>query len=196
MAMSKLDFITILIVAICVAALGFLVYKTVGIMGPEDTNSPIVEQVDEPTDTTTIEDEYAIDDEGEIITDDASTNNASEPTTTVDDEDYPVDGESINEDDDNSPTTTDTSKPSAYDNDSSSGKYMVLAGSYAQKVNAENQVSKLKKMGYDDAEVKLFNHGALAVALVARFDNYGDAAALKKELAKEGIDDVFIKKKK
>lgn len=195
MAMSKLDFITILIVAICVAALGFLVYKTVGIMGPENTNPPIVEQVDEPTDTTTIEDEYAIDDEGDIINDDASTNKTTESTTT-DEEQYPVDGESTNEDDEFTTTDDDTSKPSVYDNDSSTGKYLVLAGSYTQKINAENQVSKLKKMGYDDAAVKLFNHGALAVALVARFDNYGDAAALKKELAKAGIDDVFIKKKK
>ncbi len=71
---------------------------------------------------------------------------------------------------------------------------MVLAGSYKQKVNATNQVNKLKKLGYDDASVEIFNSGALAVALVDRFDSYSEANALKKELESKGFD-VFIKKK-
>ena len=194
MAMSKLDFITIFIVAICIAALGFLVFKTVGIMGTDDptpTEEPVV-------DNTTIDEaaEYDFDDEGNIK--DGS-------TTTTDDDEYPIDGsdtdnsneddtETLDLDDDEETTSTDDDVDTNQSN-SNGGDYLVLAGTYKEKVNAEIQVRKLQKMGYDNAEVKSFNRGAYAVALVDRFDNFSEAAALRNKLADKGID-VFVKKKK
>jgi len=197
MAMSKLDFITILIVAICVGALGFLVYKTVKLMNPDETTTEVIDNSNTNYDPA---DEYALDDEGEVVSDDTpeaegSTDNNSTPT--VDEEEYPVADDAGDLDDEEDPEpakTPEKTTPDTYDGGSESGQYLVLAGSYKQKINATNQVNKLKKLGYDDAAVKIFNGGALAVALVDRFDTYSEANSLKKELESKGFD-VFIKKK-
>ena len=198
MAMSKLDFITIIIVAICVGALGFLVFKTVKLMNPDEATPEVIENTDSAYDPA---DEYALDDEGEVITDDTPADDASavDSETPADTEEYPVadDGADLDtEDDDPEPEvdSAEDSSPETYDSGSATGAYLVLAGSYKQKINATNQVNKLRKMGYDDASVQIFNSGALAVALVDRFDTYSEANALKKELESKGFD-VFIKKK-
>ena len=65
---------------------------------------------------------------------------------------------------------------------------MVIAGSYRQRTNADNQVAKLRKMGYDQARVELFDRGSYAVVLVNRFNAYGDAKRLVSELSGKGID--------
>jgi len=86
-------------------------------------------------------------------------------------------------------TTTTESSPASY------GDYLVLAGSFKYKSNAETEVRKLKKLGYSNAEVALFNRGAYASALVDRFDNYADANALVKELKGKGVDALVQKKR-
>ena len=72
---------------------------------------------------------------------------------------------------------------------------MVLAGSYRQRVNADNQVARLRKMGYNSAEVSLFDRGSYAVVLVDRFSTYGDAKRLVNELAAKGVDAIVDEKK-
>nr|HMQ60260.1 SPOR domain-containing protein [Flavilitoribacter sp.] len=86
-----------------------------------------------------------------------------------------------------------SAKPRDY-NSSSSGNFLVIAGSFRQKANAEAQVKRLKKSGYDQSGVETFNNGALAVAMVDRFNSYAEAEKLVAELKKKGID-AFIKKK-
>jgi len=71
---------------------------------------------------------------------------------------------------------------------------MVIAGSYRQKSNAENQVSKLRKLGYSDSSVENFNRGSYAVVLVDRFSSYSDAKALVRKLAGDGVE-AMIKEK-
>ncbi|MFK7937019.1 MAG: SPOR domain-containing protein [Saprospiraceae bacterium] len=79
--MSKLDLSTIIIVALCVFALGFLIWKTVGInnqkKGVTDTT-----QVVDPQDTSA--EDYEFDDEGEIVSDDSGQANAGNAATTGD----------------------------------------------------------------------------------------------------------------
>jgi cell division septation protein DedD len=192
--MSKLDFITILIVAICVAALGFLVFKTVRLMNPDEDTPEVIEN---PVTTPDEADDYPLDDEGEVISDDATNpdgESADDGAAIEDDpsdDEYPVAGDDTSVDKEDTPKE---SEPTTYDGGSSSGAYLVLAGSYKQKVNATNQVNKLKNKGFNNAEVEIFNGGALAVALVDRFDSYSKAAALKKDLEAKGFS-VFIKKK-
>ncbi len=51
--MSRLDYVTVGIVAVCLAALGFLVFKTVGLMnGEADTETPTEYANPDPIDTT------------------------------------------------------------------------------------------------------------------------------------------------
>ncbi len=98
MAMSKLDFITILIVAICVGALGFLVYKTVKLMNPDEATPEVIENTEPAYDPA---DEYALDDEGDVITDDtpASDESTDNSNTPASEEDYPIadDGADLDE---------------------------------------------------------------------------------------------------
>ncbi|GJM36251.1 MAG: hypothetical protein DHS20C18_52520 [Saprospiraceae bacterium] len=195
--MSKLDFLTIAIVAVCIFALGFLVYKLINrneLANPAITNTTDVNTDDNAEDDGT----YSFDDEGDITSDSTAIN---QPGTSGDLDDdelttndvYPEDEPATTqaeEMEDDSPSTDNT--PSAY---SSSGDYMVLAGSYAERINAEAQVKRLKNSGYSDASVELFNRGKLAVVLVDRFDSYSKANDLKKELIDKGIEAIVQKKR-
>lgn len=193
--MSRLDFLTIAIVAVCIFALGFLVYKLVN--RNELTNPAITNTTEaDPEEYTADDSTYTFDDEGDIVSDSiadaqpGSSEDLDDDELTSNDifneeEDAPVEDEPIaNEKIDNTPSSF-----------GSSGAYMVLAGSYTEKINAENQVKKLRGMGYSDAAVEIFNRGRLAVALVDRFDSYSQANTLKKELLDKGIEAVVQKKR-
>ncbi len=192
--MSKLDWITAVIVAVCVAALGFLIYKTVGLMDTDDDSSAQTEKVitDVPSDG------------GDAI--DAST----EKVDTIKDED------GINyEDGDNAGTDADLesdgnddssagedSEEMGDDNNSKyiseenvSGAYLVIAGSFKQMINAENQVKRLRRKGYENARVAMFNKGAYGVALVDAFDSFSKADQLSTELNDAGIEAAVHKKR-
>lgn len=200
--MSRLDYVTVGIVAICLAALGFLVYKTVGLMNG-DTKDPAEEAYVDPypVDTTL----YDTTTTGALTDEDLED---SELSTSSFEEEVPSNttskGSSSSttkapEKKETTPPKT-TTKPSRASDDeevssSSAGAYSVQAGSFKERINAENQVSRLKKLGYSSAEVATSNRGAFAVAVVDRFSNYDDAAALVKELKSKHDIDGLVKKR-
>ncbi|PHN05336.1 SPOR domain-containing protein [Flavilitoribacter nigricans] len=220
--MSRLDWFTILIVGICVIALGFLVYKTVQLMGNDQPDLDRSEIADDPTDRN--EHQMAYESSGSARTDDATTPGADDQD--LDDDELPYDpqeveapqGEEVSTPEPPKSTTTKSSEsssasktaseprsqptassttpkggtPTSYS--SSSGDFMVVAGSFSMRQNAETQVKKLKQLGYDNARVEIFNGGALATALVDRFDNYDRAKNLVTELKGKGVD-CFVKRK-
>ncbi len=191
--MSKLDFLTIAIVAVCIFALGFLVYK---LINRNELTNPAITNTTEARPDEYAEDDntYTFDDEGDIVSD--STANAQPggsedldddelTTNDVFTEDTPAEEDPIGDDKiDDSPSAS-----------ASYGSYLVLAGSYTERINAETQVNRLKGMGYSDARVEIFNRGRLAVALVDRFDSYSQANTLKKELLDKGIEAIVQKKR-
>ncbi|MFN7118066.1 MAG: SPOR domain-containing protein, partial [Saprospiraceae bacterium] len=75
------------------------------------------------------------------------------------------------------------------------GDYLVLAGSFSVRANADTEVSRLQKMGYANAEVSPFNRGKFAVVLVDRFTDMADAQALVKELKSKGVDSYVQEKR-
>ncbi|MCB0639658.1 MAG: SPOR domain-containing protein, partial [Lewinella sp.] len=75
---------------------------------------------------------------------------------------------------------------------SSGGRYLVIAGTYRQRVNADNMVTRLKRMGYNDAEVELFDHGTYAVVIVNRYSSLSRADQLSTELKNKGVE-AFVK---
>ena len=79
--------------------------------------------------------------------------------------------------DDTSADDTDYEEDPAPTQSIATGDYLVVAGTYRQKVNAENQVRKLKRAGFDESRVASFNRGAYAVALVGSYDSRSDARA-------------------
>lgn len=153
-----------------------------------------------PPDTLTFDDEGRIVDpiaaeEGDLDDEDLSVNNG---TLVEEEEGSPEDGEDLNTE--SQPIAEEDSKeedevPTSFNAETSAeGDFMVLAGSFKQKANAEAQVRRLKRMGFDDARVASFNGGSLAVALVGRFDDAQAANKLATQVEAKGID-AFVKRK-
>lgn len=77
----------------------------------------------------------------------------------------------------------------------SNGVFMVVAGTYRQMINAENELKKLQKLGYNNASIAKFNKSTYASLIVDRFDNSAAAYKYKKELLAKGMD-VYVHKKR
>lgn len=194
--MSRLDILTVVIVAICLAALGYLLFKTFNMIGggadtvPEDT-----EYTDTATDGIGTDDTYDPYDPG---TDPADGSELTEDVPTVENQEGytdttdPAPGTDFDSDY-AEPATTDptptTTTPSAGD---SEGQYMVIAGTFRQLSNAERRVSDLINMGYRETRLTKFDRGTYAVALVNRFSSLSSARALERELEAKGIEAEVI----
>lgn len=197
--MSRLDILTVVIVAVCLAALGYLVYKIVILMNPPEEENPTAIQDaynlgdPESDDTYTWEDETDAAQDSLTYQPDPADEQASTTATEY--------GNSASDDEyDDAPAreeprgtgntatapaeTTTRSTPSSAAN---GGRYLVIAGNYRQRVNAENQVERLKRMGYNEAEVELFDRGSFAVVIVDRFSSLAQADQLSTELKGKGI---------
>lgn len=180
------DFITIAIVILCIAALVFLIVKTVNLSSSnvnepgEDSNYLYDDTADGGTsdDTTTA-------DLGESDTDQEQDGGFEEPSV-----------EYIGKDEiapQNENTTGGDRIPTSFND---SGDYLVLAGSFRIKSNAENQARKLRNLGYDDAEVALFNRGAYASVIVDRFVDLSSANDLARELKSQHGVEAYVQAKR
>jgi hypothetical protein len=206
--MSRLDYVTIAIVAVCVAALIYLIYMTTNLLGGNDP-APEVATVttDDPYDDNYYDGESAAYDEDSSAVDDAGYEEPTYDDASDYQGDYETDGESEGgyADEEASPAEdnyadnreTASSKPASSSEDYASvskGSYMVLAGTFKYKANAETMVRKLQKMGYSDARSELFDRGTYAVALVDHYPDYADAKRTADELKGKGVA-AYVKKK-
>ena len=190
----KRDAVTIAIVVICIAALIYFVYGTFKLMGKDTPTNTVTESV------TTLEDsepdDYQFDDEGEI-TDDS--------TTIIDDdldddqlaEDYDAElAEDASDYDEEVSLTTNDDEEEDFSS-ASVGDYLVIAGAFKQMQNAENHARRIQALSCcSDAEVTLFNRGALAAVLVDRFDDKSDAIRLVEELKSDHDIDAYVHEKR
>ena len=212
--MSRLDWFTIAVVTICIAAILFLLARTSILLNNEnnimsDPDTSIIDEVDDPdlddsdiyTDETMEpdgEDEELYDDETSSDTDDDLADDYDDLDDSSDsaseggegDDGYTTGKNSIEESDEDEPKVN--TSPSFGD---AGGKYLVVAGSFQQMLNAENFVRKLQGMGYSGASVGKFNAGKYATALAGRYDAKADAKALVDELKAKGIE-AYIQIKK
>ena len=240
--MSRLDYVTIAIVAICIFAIVFLVVKTSKLMNREEaaTESNRVEDA-LANQESSVEDLYG-DLEIDTSTYDSYENSRSSAAAGDDQEDNEVDPFDPVEDEGygdertvtpppstkrerattstasrekeeltargaktapsapaarqpaaRQPATSGqaspdrTTKPAA--GASTAGGFLVIAGSFRYKANAEEMVRKLKSLGYEGAEVGSTNAGAYAVAVVGRLNDLQSARNLVSELeSKHKID--------
>lgn len=74
------------------------------------------------------------------------------------------------------------------------GVYMVMAGSYLLKENAQKMVNRLKKAGYVKAEIIVFPASEFHSVIAVRYSSENQAQAASEELKRKGIDS-FVKKK-
>lgn len=70
----------------------------------------------------------------------------------------------------------------------SGGKYLVMAGSYLIRDNAESMMSNLIRMGFTTAEVVVFNNSQYHTVLAGRFNNEDKARQMVDQLRQKGIE--------
>jgi hypothetical protein len=188
--MSRLDFFTIGIIAVCILAIIFLLYRTTDIFKSDDSAADSTESLYEddlyrddvvdPSDYTDEfgEDSTAISDQETTIPDESMTYDEEVPTSNPIEDDEEGKAEDVS---------------SNYS--SSGGEFMVIAGSFKIKANAETYARQLRGKGYDDARMELFDRGAYAVVLVDRFDDLGSAKDLVSELQGKNVEATVYRKR-
>ncbi|MFM2269468.1 MAG: hypothetical protein RL757_2909 [Bacteroidota bacterium] len=81
-----------------------------------------------------------------------------------------------------------------FDAGNKTGDFMVIAGTYASKDNANIQISKLKKMGFANAEMLKFENTANYSVVSGAYGFRGTADAAVRTLAKNKIS-AFVRKR-
>ncbi len=87
----------------------------------------------------------------------------------------------------NSSTPKPVKKP-AVTNSSAGGSFLVVAGSYLIRDNAEKMVNKLKGFGYSGAEIVSFDESQYHFISAGRYSTYDAAGKVAKTLKNKGID--------
>ena len=197
--MSKLDYVTIAIVGICIMAILFLVYKMTNVFGgdtPKDKTEVVADSVEiEDSDVYDYEIDQNVDStgatKGNAASDKTKTtapaNNTESSATNSPAEDDVEDAVKEATGTKTTANTGSSASDGAEKSNYSDGKYLVLAGSFSKKAFADSQAKKLNKLGYDNARVEMFDRGKYAVVLVDRFDNMAEAERLVKKLNGDSV---------
>lgn len=77
---------------------------------------------------------------------------------------------------------------------SSSGNYLIIAGNYLIKDNANQMKRKLQKASFPNAEVAVFERSQYHTVIAGRYSDYADALDGSNVLKRQGID-CYVKKK-
>ena len=213
--MSKLDYFTIAIVAICVIALGLLIFRVIKLTGDQQNELPSSELQDEYDkyfeDETSTDDTYVpSSDNAEAVTDEEvvpemaidagnlegeshsfTTEEASDAEESVE--------ETTSEPEEVTPTPSETEVvPRNYTARESNqdGDFLVIAGSFSVKDNAEKYAEKLRSLGYTNTTATPFNKGKINVVLVDRYAEKSQADAAVRELKKAHGLDAYVKERK
>ncbi len=75
------------------------------------------------------------------------------------------------------------------------GIYMVVAGSFKSKANANATLKQLEKLGYDDAELVRFDYSDYYSLVVGRSNDLSSVRSLSKELNRKGVE-AYVHKKR
>lgn len=145
------------------------------------------------------EDDLFEDEEGSDYDETATTDGMGGGTFDDDEEDSSgIDYTEVDEiiENNNSPATPTTTrkstptknKPVATSTSSYSGKYMLLAGSYLIEDNAKIMVKKLKKLGYPNAEMVVFDMSQYHSVCAGRYKSLSSAQQESSSLKRKGID--------
>lgn len=79
--------------------------------------------------------------------------------------------------------------------DNPSGQYLVIAGSFRQKSNAEQRVTRLRNAGFTDTRLEKFNRGTFAVALAGQTDRFSAAERLAQRIVGAGFEAKVMRKR-
>ena len=149
------------------------------------------EMVDDMTDVESdeFEDDLFEDEEGSDLDETATTDGMGGGTYQEEDDGDTIDYTEVDAII-NKTTTTKSPVTSTKSNTKStySGKYMLLAGSYLIEDNAQIMIKKLKKLGYANAEMVIFDMSQYHSVCAGRYSSLSSAQQESGALRRKGID--------
>lgn len=75
-------------------------------------------------------------------------------------------------------------------------EFMVVAASFNTKALAEEEQKRIIRLGYEDAEIGFFNGGQQAAVITGRFPTYAAAQALAEQMKQDHRIDAYVHKKR
>lgn len=216
--MSKMDYATLAVVALCISALVALTYRVVNLGKTETTTLPSAissepAYKDPYNDHVSGSMDDSLDQSGAAVIDTAvnerilanTTNSVLQKTTTkqpleekviVPEKPLPKVKTKIILDESavkTAPKTPATIAPVV--RKKNRGSYLVVTGSFRSKANAQKAVKQLKNLGFSNAEVGFFNNKTFASALAGRYATLAAAKATALSLRQKHGIDAIVKKK-
>jgi len=74
------------------------------------------------------------------------------------------------------------------------GEYMVIAGNYLVKSNANVMIRKLANLGYPNSDIGVFDRSQYHTVIAYRSDSYSSAMEVSNAIKRQGVD-CYVKKK-
>ena len=195
--MSKIDYITIAVVVICISLLGLVFWKVADLNWTEEN----IQETEESVQVDDMEEAAPFLDENYDVTDFVAEDSASVPIETtpvvVPEEEKTKEKVNIKEPVIETKPVKATEKVETIPPvNTLKEEYLVWGGSFSTRLGAEEEQAKFKKLGYNKAEVSLFDKGKYAVVIVGRYPTQAQAQALVNELRSKHNISAIAKKKK
>ena len=195
--MSKIDYITIAVVVICISLLGLVFWKVADLNWTEEN----IQETEESVQVDDVEEAAPFLDENYDVTDFVAEDSASvsiETTPVVVPEDEKTKEKVISKEPviETKPVKATEKVETIPPVNTLKEEYLVWGGSFSTRLGAEEEQAKFKKLGYNKAEVSLFDKGKYAVVIVGRYPTQAQAQALVNELRSKHNISAIAKKKK
>jgi len=142
-------------------------------------------------------DDADFDEDGDEIFDDEDEDEDmdDEDEADFDDEEDDFDDENVTKNSGSS--SSDSGGNASSGGGSNSGSYLVVSGSYLTEANAVKEVKRLKKLGYNNAEVVEFDFSQYHSVCVKRTNSLSEARGVKNQLVnKHNVADAYVHKKR
>jgi cell division protein FtsN len=195
--MSKIDYITIAVVVICISLLGLVFWKVADLNWTEEN----IQETEESVQVAEEEEAAPFLDENYDVTDFVAEDSASVSIETtpvvVPEEEKTKEKVNIKEPViETKPVKVPEKVEVIPPVNTLKEEYLVWGGSFSTRLGAEEEQAKFKKLGYNKAEVSLFDKGKYAVVIVGRYPTQAQAQALVNELRSKHNISAIAKKKK
>jgi cell division protein FtsN len=196
--MSKIDYITIAVVVICISLLGLVFWKVADLNWTEEniqeTEESVQMEEEEEEAAPFLDENYDVTD---FVAEDSATDAIETNPVVVPEEEKIKEKVIIKEPaEETKPVKVAEKVEAIAPVNTIKEEYLVWGGSFSTRLGAEEEQAKFKKLGYNKAEVSLFDKGKYAVVIVGRYPTQAQAQALVNELKSKHNISAIAKKKK
>ncbi len=169
------------------------IVKSCGSDEGNNTPTSTTASADDTTEETYDEDDFFEDQEDDITDDPSDMTTESEDQIDYTEIDKVVE-DNLNEQESkpsepvNRPSQSKPSYSNTVSKGNTSGKYMVIAGSFLIKDYALDMQKRLSKLGYDNSQLVVFDLSQYHSVVASRYSTYEAALKVSNELKRSGVD--------